>query len=885
MGDNNNNNNNNGNNANVQEYYDYSHYYDEQSFVVTSVQPGLNLLIGTLGYTFLCIIVGFLFKCRKKKWRKPKSHKEEKELERVKEEQMANVDMSAYMCAVDEVIENAFFDEKEKDEDGASIDSNDSSKAYEYLFGLETDKYAVPDKSIDKGNESDAVIGMNVNTNSKAKENSYELFKESKGRGNSNKSMNSSRSRSDNEHANRIKNMNMTSDSSKGSDVLIQISPKSSFVEVSPKLFRVRVTAPSKSISPDASHRRVSSNFFSRHKNISDRSNSRNTIKHYEKRTLRRFLFGKRRSGLKNLEKGFSDRVIHSPSDLEIELKETLRAVNDPGGLVESYEDYHQYMDPSEVDKRTDPELNCSRDSKVMKSDKTMNKSGEGDDTFAKEMNEIHKLSIPWTLSSFISYFSSIVVIALISNFMSIAEMICYSYVWFIIDSVYIISTAFYNSLYKHVNNSVASETEEGYFKAGKYIRISIIVNTIISIPISFAMIFGMGAVFRMYGFAEQMVHLSFGYTIVAVLHNFASYTSSFITLTTDIDGYADFNAKYAFINSLLDIGLSSSVIPLMRPTLVQLGLIHLGFEVLSTAFYYFLTWYRYGWFDLYKEGIMTPLTYDRKDKKALATLVKKAIPMCLDELNGKLEWMVLAYFASHLGSADSSSWILLSYIWGLIGVVPSCIGSAAEYRVSNQLSKGNILLAQQLSSRCMFLTGVTSLIGTGVFFLVRQPLIKLIAPEYHLADMLIDVVPYLVLCQPLISLSTTGAYLNRALAMYQRSSKIELLITILVTIPAAWISTFYFGWDICGLTAASFVGYATMGLVILAIYNNADWEKAVQKNRKIAGAVDSSKVNTSIDNKETPNFSVDCDTRALNGSNDSQKINKESTDAQGIFV
>ena len=108
---------------------------------------------------------------------------------------------------------------------------------------------------------------------------------------------------------------------------------------------------------------------------------------------------------------------------------------------------------------------------------------------------------------------------------------------------------------------------------------------------------------------------------------------------------------------------------------------------------------------------------------------------------------------------------------------------------------------------------------------------------------MLIGVMPYLFLCQPLISLTTTGAYLNRALAMYQRSTKIELLITCLITLPAAWVSTFIYGWDISGLTAASFVGYATMGAVILAIYNNADWDKAVRKNRKMAGTVESSKL------------------------------------------
>ena len=199
----------------------------------------------------------------------------------------------------------------------------------------------------------------------------------------------------------------------------------------------------------------------------------------------------------------------------------------------------------------------------------------------------------------------------------------------------------------------------------------------------------------------------------------------------------------------------------------------------------------------------------------------------------------------------DILKFSLLVFILFIAGVVPSCIGSAAEYRVAYQLSKGNIEVAKQMSNRTMVLTGITSLVSTAILFAARNPLISVITNDADLFAMLIGVMPYLLLCQPLISLTTTGAYLNRALAMYQRSTKIELLITCLVTLPAAWVSTFIFGWDISGLIAASFVGYATMGAVILAIYNNADWEKAVRKNRKMAGTVESSKLGCEEDTKK----------------------------------
>lgn len=222
-----------------------------------------------------------------------------------------------------------------------------------------------------------------------------------------------------------------------------------------------------------------------------------------------------------------------------------------------------------------------------------------------------HRIPLRWTFSSFISYFASIVAIALISSFMSVAAMIAYSYVWFIIDAAFMYPCALYNSLYKHVNNAIAQETDEGYTKAGKYMKFCMIINFIISIPLSIAVYFAMGPIMRFYGFGEGMVDMCQGYTIISLVHNLFSYTSSFITITTDIDGYADFNAKYSFFDTLVDIALSAFVIPLCSPTLIQLGLIHLAHDVLSTALYYYLTWYKWGWYDPYKPGLKASMSYD----------------------------------------------------------------------------------------------------------------------------------------------------------------------------------------------------------------------------------------------------------------------------------
>jgi len=208
-------------------------------------------------------------------------------------------------------------------------------------------------------------------------------------------------------------------------------------------------------------------------------------------------------------------------------------------------------------------------------------------------------------LSSFLEEFASIIAIGLIATYMSVGSMICYSYVWFVIDAVFIYSSALSSSLYKHVNNAIATETEDGCFKAGIYIRVCIIINLIISIPLSVGVVYFMEAIMSFYGYDGAIME----YTIIAVVHNFLSTTSGFITITTAIDGYANFNAKFAFFDSIADIALSAYVIPYYKPTLVQFGLIFFASDMLSTAIYYYLTWYRWGWYDNYKVGMRSSVT------------------------------------------------------------------------------------------------------------------------------------------------------------------------------------------------------------------------------------------------------------------------------------
>jgi hypothetical protein len=79
-----------------------------------------------------------------------------------------------------------------------------------------------------------------------------------------------------------------------------------------------------------------------------------------------------------------------------------------------------------------------------------------------KETRKIIGLGTPWMLQSIITDGSSFATVAFISHYLGLREMICYSNVWFIIYTVYLINDVWFETVYKHVNVTAATRTDEG---------------------------------------------------------------------------------------------------------------------------------------------------------------------------------------------------------------------------------------------------------------------------------------------------------------------------------------------------------------------------------------------------------------------------------------
>ena len=203
---------------------------------------------------------------------------------------------------------------------------------------------------------------------------------------------------------------------------------------------------------------------------------------------------------------------------------------------------------------------------------------------------------------------SSIVSIMIVSHYMGLREMICYSNVWFVVYSVFLINDAWYDTVYKHVNVSAAVGTNEAYHTAGKYVKIAVWGNFIIALPLSIASIVYMPAILTWIGYDESIAAISQSYAAIAVVNNLFDTSTGLIDCVLDIEGHAKFTAIFEFWDSLASTSLEFFFVKNYRPSLFQLGLFHFACDITTTGIYFIITGYFKGWFDSYTEGMRSPI-------------------------------------------------------------------------------------------------------------------------------------------------------------------------------------------------------------------------------------------------------------------------------------
>ena len=212
-------------------------------------------------------------------------------------------------------------------------------------------------------------------------------------------------------------------------------------------------------------------------------------------------------------------------------------------------------------------------------------------------------------LQAVVSYGEDIVTIIIISHYMGLRAMICYSNVWFIVNLTHLINSAWYNSIYKHVNIACGIETDEGFVTAGKYINLGMAGNVIISIPTAIITVLCVPRIMDLLGYDESIVDLSQGFSVVVVISHLMATTCGILNCVMDMEGRAKFVTVFEFWESLIGIILTLIFVSTSGPSLVTLSLFHLLLDIVATGFFFYWVIVKKGWYDSYSDGIFSPLS------------------------------------------------------------------------------------------------------------------------------------------------------------------------------------------------------------------------------------------------------------------------------------
>lgn len=198
---------------------------------------------------------------------------------------------------------------------------------------------------------------------------------------------------------------------------------------------------------------------------------------------------------------------------------------------------------------------------------------------------------------------SSIITVMIISHYMGLREMICYSSVWFVLYTVLLVNDVWYDTVYKHVNVSAASETEEGYRTAAVYLKVGVVGDFVMALPMCAIAVYFMPDILLLIGYDESVAEISLAYGAISAVNCLFDSATGTVDMVLDIGGHASFTAVYEFWESIVSAAIEFFFISRYLPSLWQLGVFHFCLDVLSTVIYFAYTAGYKNWFSDYREG------------------------------------------------------------------------------------------------------------------------------------------------------------------------------------------------------------------------------------------------------------------------------------------
>ena len=455
---------------------------------------------------------------------------------------------------------------------------------------------------------------------------------------------------------------------------------------------------------------------------------------------------------------------------------------------------------------------------------------------FDDDMKSIIQLAIPFTLHTFIIHIFELLELAIIGRLVGINELSAV----LVVDTVLSLATMFLEgsitSLYTLCSQAVGAQED---YLAGQYVQIAVVFYQVTFIPMGVIGWFVLEDIVRLFGFDQEVADLAVSYaTIEFVGYLFMVYTEG-IGYLLEVTGYEKFSAGFDVINAVIGFVSLFIMAKYGEPSLRDIALLGLAIDILFSILVVAVTvnrrWLnRHHWAGMV--GNFAPSNWE-----AVRVFFKTSIPLSLGYIMSTGEWEVLTILAGVMGPAEVAAWSLLGWLWDAIEEVSLAVADAAEVKVAKFLASGQVVRAQTLAHKSLFLGCLVSVIFSVPILALQPVLPKLFTTDETLQELLRQLIPFVAVGNVALMFGSMCWTILGAQGRYGLATAMGFLGSWAVTLPLSVLLTLAWNWDLQGVAGAVVIGYACSGALNAAVLFQSDWEKlsarVVRDTIKAAGS------------------------------------------------
>ena len=437
-----------------------------------------------------------------------------------------------------------------------------------------------------------------------------------------------------------------------------------------------------------------------------------------------------------------------------------------------------------------------------------------------RETKRILNLSIPFSLAAIASGLFETIRVALVANFIGTDAVAAYTIVLLVLG----LTQEFFGGFALTSASLCSQAIGRGNHKlAGEYVQISCILYTLCFIPNVVVWMFFTDDVVRLFGFNEATAQMAQEYARYFVIGQWFEGLDEAYGSLMEVIGHERYTLFMDVANEVFSTCIILTSLLTQRTTLSDIGIIEMATEALFFGLGLAIT-NMVGWAKNYNEGMYRSKAL--RNKIAVRTVFRTAIPLALGQLLQYGEWEILTVFIAALGTAEVTTWGIVGSIWDTLEALTEGFGDAGEIRVAYHLGAARPAEARLSSYKSIVVSIICSTLITSVMWIFGESLATWMTPDPTLQRLIIEVLPLMGIGNIALATGTVSWALVGAQGRYRLATFVAFIGSWCVTLPLAAILTYGLNIDLQGVTSAVVIGYTFTGTCLLYVLVRSDWDR-----------------------------------------------------------